>query len=72
MEYINVILIQTYQELYYALKVLQMLTEIDQPLYEKLHEQIAGQIEKLVWNIEYPLKSISWSFLVKMFNWHHR
>jgi len=43
-----VILIQTYQELYYALKVLQMLKESDQPLYEKLHKQIKGQIEKLV------------------------
>ncbi|MFX0013355.1 MAG: hypothetical protein ACFFB2_02185 [Promethearchaeota archaeon] len=42
------ILIQTYQELYYALKVLQILKDSDVPLYEKLHESIASQIEKLV------------------------
>ena len=41
------ILIQTYQELYYALKVLQLLKESDKPLYEKLHDQITDQIEKL-------------------------
>lgn len=41
------ILIQTYQELYYALKVLQILKESDKPLYEKLHELINTQIEKL-------------------------
>ena len=41
------ILIQTYQELYYALKVLQLLKESNNLLYEKLHGQIIDQIEKL-------------------------
>ncbi len=42
------ILIQTYQELYYALKVLQILKESDESLYEKLHELIDNEINKLV------------------------
>lgn len=42
------ILIQTYQELYYALKVLQLLKESDKLLYERLYEQITDQIEKLI------------------------
>lgn len=41
------ILIQTYQELYYALKVLQLLQESDKPEFEKLQTQISDQIEKL-------------------------
>ncbi|MFX1506805.1 MAG: hypothetical protein ACFFDC_11945 [Promethearchaeota archaeon] len=42
------ILIQTYQELYYALKVLRLLKEMDKPLYQRLHEQFTDQIEKLL------------------------
>lgn len=42
------ILIQTYQELYYALKVLQLLKEVDKQLFERLHEQIIDQTGKLI------------------------
>ena len=42
------ILIQSYQEFYYALKVLQLLKECDITLYEKLQELITAQINKLV------------------------
>ena len=42
------ILIQTYQELFYALRVLQVLQETEDPLYEKLHETIRQQLEKLI------------------------
>lgn len=41
------ILIQTYQELFYALKVLQILKESDNTLYKRLYELIANQIERL-------------------------
>jgi len=41
------ILIQTYQELYYALKVLQLLQESDKTEFEKLQTEISDQIKKL-------------------------
>ncbi|MFW9856015.1 MAG: hypothetical protein ACFFFG_13250 [Candidatus Thorarchaeota archaeon] len=41
------ILIQTYQELFYALKVLQLLKEKEDPTFQKLVLQIENQVEKL-------------------------
>lgn len=41
------ILIQTYQELYYALKVLQILKENEEHKFKQLHTQIIDQIIKL-------------------------
>lgn len=41
------ILIQTYQELFYALKVLQLLKEKKDPTFEKLVLEIQDQVEKL-------------------------
>jgi hypothetical protein len=42
------ILIQSYQELYYALKVLQILKDSEKPNDLKLHDLIKNQIDKLI------------------------
>jgi hypothetical protein len=42
------IMIQTYQELYYALQILSILAESEDPLYKSLKALIDSQIEKLL------------------------
>lgn len=45
---IIMIMIQTYQELYYALQILKMLAELEDPLYKSLKVLIDSQIKKLL------------------------
>jgi len=42
------IVIQSYQELYSALQVIELLKKSDHPLYEDLKQKIEEQIQKLL------------------------